>query len=276
MTSQPLRLGRISFLNVLPIYHPLETGIIPHEFEIVSGVPAFLNQLMAKGSLHVSSCSCIEYCRHPEDYYLVRDLSIGSRGPVLSVLLLSKLPVEELAGKEILISGESHTSVALLKLLLRDHYGINARFRTGNAGSEVLSDNQPAAFLAIGDEALRLRNHPDYPCRLDLAEEWRNWTGLPFVFGLWVISAKAADAGLFRSDPGELLRAGRDWGLSHMDVILDLTSHGCPLSRDELQGYYQNGLFYSLAGDELAGLELFYQKLEESGLIEKAPELRFY
>lgn len=272
----PLRMGRISFLNVLPIYHPLEAGILPHDFELVSAPPAVLNDMMAQGALHVSSCSCIEYARHPDHYYLVRDLSIGSRGPVLSVLLLSRLPLPELANREILISGESHTSVALLRLLFHEYFRIPVHFRTGNVTAELRSPTPPDAFLAIGDEALRLRRHPAYPLRIDLAEQWREWTGLPFVFGLWVISASAADANRFQSDPGEILRAGRDWGLAHMDIILDLTSHGCPLSRTELRDYYLNGLFYTLRDEELEGLEFFYKKLENTGMIARAPVLRFY
>lgn len=246
-TPHVLRMGRISYLNVLPVYHPLEAGILPHDFELVSGPPALLNEMMSRGELHVSSCSCFEYARRPERYYLVGDLSIGSRGPVMSVLLLSRLPVEELGGHEILISGESHTSVALLRLLMRDRYKLDVRFSTGPVTPALRSDNPPTAFLAIGDEALRLRNHPDYPYRLDLAEAWRDWTGLPFIFGLWVVSREAAEQGLFSSDPGALLRRGRDWGLSHMDVILDLTGLGCPLSREELRIYYRDGLVYSLS-----------------------------
>lgn len=274
MTS--LRMGRISFLNVLPIYHPLEAGVLPHDFELVAAPPAILNDMMAQGALHVSSCSCIEYGRHPDRYYLVRDLSIGSRGPVLSVLLLSRVPLPELAGREILISGESHTSVALLRLLFHEFFKIPVSFRTGNVSAALRSELPPVAFLAIGDEALRLRRHPDYPICIDLAEQWREWTGLPFVFGLWVISARAVELGLFRSDPGEILRAGRDWGLAHMDVILDLTGHGCPLSRSELRDYYLNGLFYTLRDEELDGLEFFYKKLENTGMITTAPALRFY
>ena len=161
-TPHVLRMGRISYLNVLPVYHPLEAGILPHDFELVSGPPALLNEMMSRGELHVSSCSCFEYARRPERYYLVGDLSIGSRGPVMSVLLLSRLPVEELGGHEILISGESHTSVALLRLLMRDRYKLDVRFSTGPVTPALRSDNPPTAFLAIGDEALRLRNHPDW------------------------------------------------------------------------------------------------------------------
>lgn len=271
----PLRMGRISFLNVLPIYYPLEADIIPHNFELVSGPPALLNEMMAQGQLHASSCSCIEYARHPERYYLVSDLSIGSKGPVMSVLLLSRKPIEELSGEEILISGESHTSVALLKLLLRERYNINASFRTGHVSNELRS-SPPTAFLAIGDEALRLRNHMDYPYLHDLAEEWRNWTGLPFIFGLWVISAAAVDSKMFQTDPGQILRDGRDWGLANMEIILDLTEKGCPLKREELRDYYNKGLFYTLGESEQKGLLAFYKLLHSAALINRIPELRFY
>ncbi|MDR1659144.1 MAG: menaquinone biosynthesis protein [Desulfovibrio sp.] len=276
MTATVLRMGRIGYLNVLPIYYPLEAGILPHEYEFVSGPPALLNTMMARGELHVSSCSCFEYARRPDRYYLVRDLSIGSHGPVMSVLLLSRVPLEDLDGREILISGETHTSVALLRLLLQDCYHLRANFVTGQVTPALRAPDPPAAFLAIGDEALRLRKHPEYPHRLDLAEAWREWTGLPFIFGLWVVSRRTADRGLFRDDPGELLRRGRDWGLAHMDVILDLTAHGCPLSRKELRVYYRDGLVYSLGEEEMRGLRLFYDRLAQAGMISLAPELRFF
>lgn len=274
--KKQLRMGRISYLNVLPIYHPLEAGILSCEYELVSGPPALLNEMMSAGQLQVSSCSCFEYARHPEKYYLVRDLSIGSRGPVMSVLLLSRKPVETLSGHEILISGESHTSVALLRLLMRDKYHLDVSYRTGRITPVLGGPNAPDAFLAIGDEALRLRNHPEYPYMLDLAEAWRGWTGLPFIFGLWVISRKACDEGLIMSDPGEILRRGRDWGMSHMDIILDLTAHGCPLDRDELRRYYTEGLLFTLRADEIDGLSLFYARLADAGLINAVPALVFY
>ncbi|MDR3358570.1 MAG: menaquinone biosynthesis protein [Desulfovibrio sp.] len=276
MTATALRMGRIGYLNVLPIYHPLEAGILPHDYEIVSGPPALLNTMMARGDLHVSSCSCFEYACRPDRYYLVRDLSIGSRGPVMSVLLLSRVPIEELDGREILISGETHTSVALLRLLLRNRHRLRAGFVSGQVTPALRTPNPPAAFLAIGDEALRLRNHPEYPYRLDMAEAWREWTGLPFIFGLWAVSRQAADDNLFHDDPGELLRRGRDWGLANMDVILDLTGHGCPLPREELRVYYRDGLVYSLGEGELQGLRLFYDMLAQAGMIPRNPELRFF
>ncbi len=273
---KPLRMGRIGYLNVLPIYYPLESGRIAHEFEMVSAPPAVLNTMMARGELHISSISAFEYACHPEQYYLIEDLSIGSRGPVMSVLLLSSCPVEELQGADILITGETATSVALLRLLLQQKYGIIANFHVGNVSQCLAAGKAPKAFLAIGDEALRLRNHADYPYKLDLAEGWRSWTGLPFIFGLWVVSRQAADAKLFSQDPAKLFHEARAWSFANMDVILDLTRYGCPLSREELHAYYHEGLLYTLRGDELDGLRLFYEKLAQEKLIERHPALDFY
>ncbi len=272
----PLRMGRIGYLNVLPIYYPLESGRIAHEFEMVAAPPAVLNAMMARDELHISSISCFEYACHPEKYYLIDDLSIGSRGPVMSVLLLSSCPVEELSGEDILITGETATSSALLRVLLEQKYGIKARYGVGNVSQCLAAGKAPKAFLAIGDEALRLRNHALYPYKVDLAEAWRQWTGLPFIFGLWVVSRKAADAKLFSKDPAALFHEARAWSFAHMDIILDLTQHGCPLSREELSRYYHQGLLYTLRGDELEGLKLFYAKLAEEGSIARSPELEFY
>ena len=130
LPADALRMGRIGYLNVLPIYHPLEAGIIPHDFEIISGPPAVLNNMMARGELHISSNSCFEYAMRPERYHLVEDLSIGSHGNVMSVLLMSRRPVGQLGGQTILISGETHTSVALLRLLMKDHYRCDVNYGT--------------------------------------------------------------------------------------------------------------------------------------------------
>ena len=99
---------------------------------------------------------------------------------------------------------------------------------------------------------------------------------LPFIFGVWVVSHDAVQKKLFHSDPGALMRQGRDWSLSHMDVILDLTGHGCPLSREELTVYYNEGLTFSLGERELQGLSLFYRKLADARMIPGVPPLRFF
>lgn len=277
-TARKARMGRIGYLNVLPIYHALESGAISHPYELVYGPPAELNRRMAAGDLLAASTSSVEYARRPERYFLLQNLAIGSNGPVQSVLLLSRRPVEDLSDREVLVSAETHTSAALLRMLFAERYGVrNPVWRIGSATEMVASGKPPEAFLAIGDEALRLRRHPLYPHTLDLGEAWRAWTGLPFVFGVWVAERSAFENGVPEGmeHPGRLLSAARDWGLTHMDLVLDIAEQNYPnMSREEHAAYFA-GLSYSLKEKEQEGLRLFCERLAAAGEIATAPALDF-
>lgn len=275
-SSQPLRLGRISYLNVLPIYHPLETGIIPHPFNITAGTPAALNRLMVRGELELSVVSCIEYARYPERYLILPDLSISCRGPVQSVLLLSRVPISSLGGRTILTTSHSHTSVALLRMLLTMRLGVDAIFRSGSCGEALTEEEPPVAMLVIGDEALRLREHRLYPFRLDLGEAWFAWTGLPFVFALWVIQRGALERcnGLL-GKALEALSLAKLWGAYHLDeVCLRAVGEGI-LNLAQLRDYYRC-LNYDLGRDQKAGLELYFQHLVALSEISRVPPLQVY
>ncbi|MBU1612214.1 MAG: menaquinone biosynthesis protein [Proteobacteria bacterium] len=271
----PIRLGKIGYLNVLPIYHPLETGVVQGHFEIVSGPPAELNRRMNAGELDISAASSIEYARHAEDYLLVPDLAIGSCGPVQSVLLLSQVPAPALSGQTILVSSQTHTSAALLKVLLAENLRVDAAFVTGDATSLLEQGNRPAAILAIGDEALELRHHPDYPHALDLGEAWRQWTGLPFIFGLWLIRKDSWTANPERIENAcRALLAAKRWGVQHLSGMCTLAAESSRLDAVEMCSYF-DGLVYDLGEAEQQGLQRFFDHLEAAGLIGKAPELRF-
>ncbi len=276
MTTAKPRMGRISYLNVLPIYHALESGIIPHEYELVYGPPAVLNNLMAEGGMLAASTSCVEYARRPDRYFLLPDLAIGCKGPVQSVLLVSQKPVEELSNSALLVSAETHTSATLLRMLLDDCYKLKGiSYFTGSATEMVATGNPPVAFLAIGDEALRLRRHPAYPHVLDLGEAWQQWTGLPFIFGVWVADRCALAATPDAANPGKLLSDSRDWGLAHMDTILDIAVANYPnMTRAEHADYFA-GLYYTLGDLEQKALLLFWQKLAARNEIPARPDLRF-
>lgn len=271
----PIRLGKIGYLNVLPIYHPLESGLIDNDFDVVSGPPSKLNQLMDKGELDISAASSIEYARHAEKYYLIPDIAIGSRGPVQSVLLLSRYPVKDLSGKSILVSSQTHTSAALLRVLQSELWGIKTGFTTGSATFALESGDRPDAILAIGDEALNLRYHPEYPYRFDLGEAWRELTGLPFIFGVWLVQRaswdKAPDKLRYAA---EKLIEGKEWGVDHMPQVCTMAADSSCLSDDEMCSYF-NGLVYEFGSKEMEGLEVFYQHLKANELIETVPELHF-
>lgn len=271
-----IRLGRIGYVNVLPVYHPLECGQVPHRFAIQDGPPAELNALMRDGLLDISACSSIEYARRPQRYALVPDLAIASRGPVKSVLLLSRVPIKALDEQPVLVSAQTHTSAALLRLLLRRRFGIRPVSVVGDVAAALASGNPPLAFLAIGDEAMRLRNHPDYPHRLDLGQAWTELTGLPFVFGVWVVSREAARRLGPDMDMAVLaLQAAKRLGTSQLRDMAVLAARRTGWDPADAHAYFR-GLTYDLGDWELQGLARFYAWLAEAGEIDAPPSLTFY
>lgn len=275
-SHEQLKLGKIEFLNVLPIYYPLEAGIISHPFTMVPGTPDYLNHLMARSELDLSVVSSIEYARHPERYFILPDLSISCCGSVKSVFLLSKVPFTDLGGETILASTQSHTSVALLKILFARRLKRDVQFVPGLGTEALMQGEDPIAFLSIGDEALRFRQHALYPYRLDLGSAWHSWTGLPFVFALWVVQRNGIEQwNGSLADAQEALGAAKKWGRTHRDRVCRQALDRGILSYSELEEYYQC-LGYDLGEEEQAGLKLFYRYLVEIGEIGEEPHLEIH
>lgn len=274
--SDTIRVGRISYLNVLPIYYPLEAKIMGHNFEFFYGPPAHLNKMMSEGLLDIASTSSVEYLRHSDQYHLLPDLAIGSCGPVQSVILLSKVPFENLNGEEILATAQSHTSAVLLRLLLTKYIQINPTYKTGSPTEVLNSGKRPAAFLAIGDEALNLRYHDDYPYKLDLGEAWRQWTGLPFIFGVWIIQKdSAAERPLEMQKAVRKMIEAKEWGQKNIGQMSLLTAENSMLNAEETDSYYE-GLVYDLGEEEIKGLKTFGSHLVDIGELSSMPELDFF
>ncbi|EPR43579.1 protein of unknown function DUF178 [Desulfovibrio sp. X2] len=270
-----VRLGRISYLNVLPIYYPIESGNVRGPLSVVSAPPAELNLLARAGKLDVSACSSFEYASAADDYFLVPDLAIGSRGHVRSVLLLSRLPVAKLDGKSVRVSYQTHTSVALLKLFLQQRVGVDVTYTTGDVTRALASGERPDAFLAIGDEAMRLSAHPDYPHRWDLGSVWLDWTALPFIFGVWIArrAAAAENPGPVREACRALVEA-KDWSKARPELVAELAAAQGGFTVPDMRTYFE-GLVYDFGEREKDGLSVFFEKLEGARIIPKAPKLQF-
>jgi len=268
-----VKVGRISYLNVLPIYHPLESGLIANDFEFVYGPPAQLNKMMSEGLMHIASNSSIEYLRHSGQYLLLPNLAIGSRGPVQSVIMISRKPLEQLKGCNVLVSAQTHTSAALLKILLSEYIPLNATYKTGNATERLEAGDKPEAILCIGDEALNLRRHEEYPYIFDLGEEWIRWTGLPFIFGIWTVRRDAAKRDDVKKAVRDLIKA-KEWGQANIEKICAMTAAKTMLNLEESRSYY-NGLVYDLGNTEIEGLKVFSKYLKKTGQIDHIPELEF-
>ena len=264
-----MRIGRIPYINCYPVYGAIDRGIVHLDAILVDGVPTDLNRRMADGELDISVVSAVEYARDSERYLLLPDLAISCDGPVRSVMLFSRRPATELTGRSVIVSRSSMTSVALLELLFENVWRARPQFVPGDAEVSDVKEERTSdvdARLVIGDAALVLgSNHRGrYPHVYDLGQAWKEWTGQPFVFAVWVAQrftsvkeALVAHASLI---------ASRDWGLSHLGDLAEQAHRATGVASD-VCAEYLSGLDYGLSYPHLAGLTEFYRRLVERGRI---------
>ena len=267
-----MRVGRIPYINCYPVYGAIDRHIVPLDADLVDGVPSALNHAMAAGTLDVSVISAVEYAREASRYLLLPDLAISCDGPVRSVMLFSRRPAGTLGDGRVLVSRSSMTSVALLEMLFEQVWRCRPRFIPADAEIANLGPNDVEphdARLIIGDAALLLSSGAsphavDYPYVYDLGDVWKTWTGLPFVFAVWVAqrstpvqAALAVHAQLIQS---------RDWGLAHLDQLAAQAAVATGVSRAAALEYL-SGLDYGLRYEYLAGLTTFFGKLAASGRV---------
>ncbi len=179
------RIGMVNYINTAPIYEPWLDSVHRPDWQVVEAPPATLNKLLAAAQLDLGFVSSYEYCKRPEGYRILADLSISADGPVGSVFLFSRCPLADLDAAQVLLSSQSETSVALVRIILEDFIGVKPCFVGGEIGG---IDHAPfQAILAIGDDALRLSAEGQFPHRFDLGEIWKDHTGLPFVFAVFAV-----------------------------------------------------------------------------------------
>lgn len=268
-----LRVGKIPFLNLLPVFRALETHFPVDYVRFVPGPPYELNRKLRAGRLDISPSSSVEYGKHPERYLLCPDVSISSRAKVMSVLLFSHRPVDDLPGGPIAVTGSSDTSPLLLEILLREFRGRRNRLvRTSLPAREALQ--RFPAYLAIGDEAIRMSLTGAAAHVTDLGEWWNRETGTPFVFALWIVSRTA-----LREREENLRRFARTLVLAKNAAREEIDRENGDITgpewipRDFLSEYWRN-LSYDLSG-EIEGLTRFFRLAAKIGRIPAVPPLRF-
>lgn len=271
-----LQIGRIAYANCTPIFSSLVAASPVGRYRFVSGVPARLNGLLATGEIDVCPSSSFEYACRPNHYLILPGLSISSDGPVASVLLFSRVPIEELDSSLVLLSSESATSVNLLKILLSKRFGISCRYAQHAGGLDDALSDAPALLL-IGDTALResLRNHSYWV--YDLGSMWREWTGLPFVFALWLCRCEAAEKS------GEEVRrlvtdfsAAKAAARQNLQIIAERSHDADWMGVERLVSYWQENISYDLDTRHCESLSLFFRYCTELGLLPSEPPLRFF
>lgn len=251
------RLGQISFVNALPVVFPIQSKRIDLAAEMVLANPDQLNKAFAAGSLDIGAMSSFFYLSQP-DFELVPDLSIACRGAVGSVLFFSRSEAGELSNKRVAVAASSATSVALLKILLRETAGVTCNFVADS--DPDLDDPSWDGALVIGDQALLVDQEWSAKFkRRDLGEWWHDYTGLPMVFGVWAARSDWADSHRqsFEHIAKSLVKSA-SLGLS--DMLCEVVAEAAlrtGLSEIRLMSYYTRELNYQLSNQHLEALQTF-------------------
>lgn len=272
--SSPLRrprVGHIQFLNCLPIYWGLMRSGALLDVDLHKATPDRLNDALVAGDLDIGPISLVEYLRHADELLLLRDIAVGSDGPVLSVNLVSTRPLDELDDRPVALGSTSRTGVLLSKMLLQQKYGVRPRY-FDSAPDLTLMMLEADAGVLIGDVALRaLYEAPTVGLAVtDLGQAWREWTGLPMVFAVWAVRRDfaAAHPGLVKDVHQAFLRS-RELCLDELSEVAAAASRWEPFDAATLETYFRT-LDFSLGARQVSGIVEFSRR---AAALQAAPAL---
>jgi len=272
---QKVRVGRIRYINVAPVYYGIEHGLKPSYMGLVRETPAALNRMMEKGEIDISPVSSASYARNYKDWDLLPGLSISSFGKVMSVILASNLPLEELDNRKILLSDESASAIEMLKLVL-SWKNISPVYETGSIQEKDAATYQDHdAVLVIGNSALTGEWNRRFKYIWDLGAIWQQMTGLPFVFAVWAVrktfSGKRPE---IVAEVADLLMKSKKQGDLNLEHIQESTSRLLDIDIETCRIYF-NRLNYDLGKIQIQGLTSFYQGLYRQGIISEPVKISF-
>ena len=286
------RVGHIQFLNCLPIYWGLVHSGALLDVELTKDTPDRLSDALVAGDLDIGPISLVEYLRHAESLVLLPDIAVGSDGPVLSVNLVSQVPLGALDGRPVALGSTSRTSVLLARMWLAEVHGVVPEYFDCPPDLTAMLLEADAAVL-IGDPALRatfevgLRAEPGaavpaergvavpaergVPSReltvYDLGAAWRDWTGRPMVFAVWAARREFARAhpGLVK-DVHTAFLTSRDAALDHVDEVAAQAARWENFDGPTLATYFRT-LDFSLGPRQLDGLVEFSRRAAAAGAV---------
>jgi chorismate dehydratase len=262
--NQPLKLAASSYLNSAPLIWSFLHGSRRDAVDFIEAVPARCAQLLSQEEVEVALVPVIEYQR-ADDVSLVPGVCVGSKKEVRSVLLVSRKSELEDIGS-VALDESSRTSATLVKVIFREFLGRDLDWTTRSPNLDEMLELNDAALI-IGDPAMVF---PRKDLTVwDMASLWRNYTGLGFVFAMWMVRDSAIEHAR-KVD----FAAARDEGVQSKGDIIEHYHQLLGLSRESLQEYLDKNICFSLDNEMQAGLSLYFQLAYKHALLEKLKPLK--
>lgn len=259
------RLAASSYLNSAPLIWSFLNGSKRGQVDFVEAVPARCAALLAQGEVEGALVPVIEYQRIA-DGALIPDVCVGSQKEVLSVVLVSKdTELEHI--RTVALDESSRTSATLVKVIFREFLDHEPAWAVRSPNLEEMLERNDAALI-IGDPGMTF---PRAGLRVwDMASLWRRYTGLGFVFAMWMISEEAIEKARTVDFAG-----ARDEGVAHVEDIIDEYQHKIPMPVNELRKYLTENIVFRVDESMRRGLQLYYELAAKHQLIENVKPLRF-
>ena len=246
-----IRVGIVNYLNTKPLLYGLERPPISERIELIGAYPSRLAEMLRNDEIDLGLIPVAAIPQLPE-YHIVGNYCIGAEGEIASVCLFSEVPMHEI--KRVWLDYQSRSSVALLKWLMQEYWGIFPEILLAENEDYRQEIKGTTAGLVIGDRALEQRKISTFI--YDLGSEWRSITGLPFVFAAWISTRELPADFIAEFDAANAL------GLAHIDEIVAREN----FDLYDLKKYYSLHLSYKLDDRKRQGLNRFLQALPQIGL----------
>ncbi len=260
-------LGAVSFLNTKPLIYGIEKNLFPHNFRMTKAIPSVLAVELSAGKLDVALIPSIAYAKNSPELRIVPDCGIIAHQQVNSIRLYFNKNLRSISSVAVDIS--SMTSVILTKILLAERFEVKPEFVAALPDIDKMLASADAA-LVIGDSAL-FKTKPDDENYLDLAEEWRELTGLPFVFAVW-----AGRAGALDSEDLQAIITSKILGQDNIDDVCREAATEYNAEFAMVKSYLTENIQFDLGEEEIAGMRQFFELAYYHGALEYLPSLNFF
>jgi len=270
-----IRIGRINYTNVWPIYYYFPELINSNDVEIIEQVPSSLNRAMAAGEIDMGPISSFAYGQSFEDYVLFPDLSVSAYGEVNSILLFHDKPLREIANGRIMLPTTSASSVNLLKIILEKFYHGKPTYEFAAPNLDAMIQDADGALL-IGDDAIKENWRNNKYMVSDLGQEWAKWTGKWMSFAVWAIRKETV-----RQYPELVAKIFAAFVQSkqqahHQPDEMIKEAQSKVGGTEAYWHHYFNTLCYDFGPEQWEGLQTYYKLCFDLGFLPKAARIEIW